>query len=64
MVFKDSNSSKGKLEALFGDTEEDADSNKGSSSKSEEEDDDYLANSGDKFEIHFDKTLFEPPQIV
>lgn len=40
---------------------EDIDSNNCSSN---EEDDEYIANSGERFEIIFDKDLFEAPAIV
>ena len=42
----------------------DAGSDEGNVSSSESEDEDDLKASGDKFEIHFDKTLFEPPEII
>jgi hypothetical protein len=42
----------------------DAGSDEGNVSSSESEDEDDLKASGEKFEIHFDKTLFEPPEII
>ena len=42
----------------------DAESDEGNVSSSESDDEDDLKASGDKFEIHFDKTLFEPPEII
>lgn len=42
----------------------DNDSDENNAASSEESDEDDLKASGEKFEVHFDKTLFEPPQIV
>ena len=42
----------------------DAESDEGNVSSSESDDEYDLKASGDKFEIHFDKTLFEPPEII
>ena len=39
-------------------------SDEGNASSSESEDDHDLKASGEKFEIQFDKILYEPPQII
>jgi hypothetical protein len=44
--------------------EGDGDSNNASSSSEEEDDGFELVNSGERFEIVFDKGIFEPPQII
>lgn len=42
----------------------DNDSDENNAASSDESDEDDLKASGEKFEVHFDKNLFEPPQII